>query len=372
MVTKGSNIVKASVTNGYGQGFVLEEIEIAEPIGAEVLAEVKASGLCRSDLSIQEDGLGIYELPAVLGHEAAGEVIAVGPDVTAFSVGDHVVGCLVQMCGRCANCLTGLGTLCVNPGETLRSATEPARLLRGGVPLHQCFGLGGFAQQMLVHQHQLVALPKDMPWPQAALLGCGVVTGAGAVLNRARIRPGQSAVIVGAGGVGLNGVNAAVVAGANPIIVVDVEDAKLAVATAFGATHTVNSRSVDAVAAVKAITDGGADHVFDYVGHSAVLQASYAMVGRGGGLYLVGASVEGALTVGVMETEGYSKSVHGVVMGQTVPVRDIPLYTGLYQFGRFKLDELVTAKIALSQVAEGYEMLRDPATIRVVITDFEN
>ncbi|WP_167138595.1 zinc-binding dehydrogenase [Diaminobutyricimonas sp. TR449] len=365
--------MKASVTNGTGMGFVLEDIDIDEPIGAEVLIQVKASGLCRSDLSIQEHAFGgLYPLPALLGHEPAGEVIATGPDVTDFQVGDHVVGSLIQSCGSCVHCLTERSYICQNPAATTRREGQRPRLSRGGEPLFQGFALGGFAQQMLVHQNQLVKLPKDMPWAQAALLGCGVITGAGAVLNRANVRQGESVVVVGTGGVGLNGVSGAVVAGANPIIAVDVEDSKLEVAKSFGATHVINSRNTNAVDAVKEITGGGAQHVFDYVGHSAVLQDSLAMVGSGGGLYLIGASPDGAVTLPVVEAENFSKSISGVNMGASTIKRDIPMYSRLYMDGRFKLDELVSVQIPLSEVQQGYELLKDSSVIRVVITDFEN
>lgn len=365
--------MKGTVTNGMGMGFVLEDIDIADPIGAEVLVRMKASGLCRSDLSIQEHAFGgLYPLPALLGHEPAGEVVAVGPDVHDFAVGDHVVGSLIQACGTCKNCLTGKSYICQNPAATTRREGQPPRLSRKGEALFQGFGLGGFAQQMLVHQNQLVKLPEEMPFASAALLGCGVITGAGAVLNRAKVEQGESVVIVGTGGVGLNGVSAAVLAGANPIVVIDVEDSKLEVAKTFGATHTVNSRATDALEAVHAVLPQGADHVFDYVGATAVLKDSLAMVGSGGGLYLVGASSDGSVTLGTTEAESMSKTIVGVNMGATTIRRDIPMYADLYMAGRYKLDELVTREIALSQVQEGYEMLKDPSVIRVVITDFEN
>lgn len=365
--------MKASVTNGPGQGFVLEDIDIAEPIGAEVLIQVKASGLCRSDLSISKDGLGgLYPLPALNGHEPAGEVIAIGPAVTDFAVGDRVVGSLIQSCGTCARCATGRSSTCLNPSATVRPDSAPPRLSRNGEPLFQQFGLGAFAQQMLAHQNQLAKIPDGIPWESAALLGCGVITGAGSVLNRAKVQQGESVVVVGAGGVGLNAVMGAVVAAANPIVAVDVDDEKLEIARQFGATHTVNSRtSPKAVEEVLEITEGGGDHVFDFVGVTPVVQSSLAMVGRGGGLYLVGLA-DGVVVLPVLEAAAMEKSVSGVIMGSTTIKRDIPVYAKLYQDGRFKLDELVTDRIALSEVNEGFERLKDGSTIRVVITDFDN
>ena len=366
--------MKASVTNGPGEGFVLEDIDIDEPIGAEVLVRIRANGLCRSDLSAQADGIGgLYPLPAVLGHEPAGEVIAVGPAVTDFAVGDHVVGSLIQSCGTCAHCLTGRSVICTNPDATLRGPDQRPRLSRGGTPLNQTFGLGSFAQQMLVHQNQLVAIDHDIPWASAALLGCGVITGAGAVLNKAKVQAGESVVIVGAGGVGLNGISGALVAGAHPIIAVDIDDQKLATAAQFGATHTVNSRtSADAVAEVAEITGGGAQHVFDFIGASEPSQQAYSMTARGGGLYIVGLSPAGQITLSTLEAVAMERSVSGVIMGSTTMKKDIPTYAELYRTGRFKLDELISAEIALSEIPEGYEKLKDGSVNRVVITDFDN
>lgn len=366
--------MKASVTNGPGEGFVLEDIDIDDPIGAEVLVQIKANGLCRSDLSAQVDGIGgLYPLPAVLGHEPAGEVIAVGPEVTDFAVGDHVVGSLIQSCGACPHCLTGRSVICTNPDATLRRPDQPPRLSRKGVALTQTFGLGSFAQQMLVHQNQLVAVPHDIPWAQAALLGCGVITGAGAVLNKAKVQAGESVVVVGAGGVGLNGISGAVIAGANPIIAVDIDDAKLEAAKHFGATHGVNSRtSSDPVAEVQELTGGGAEHVFDFIGASEPSQQAYGMTGRGGGLYIVGLSPSGQLNLSTLEAVALERTVSGVVMGSTTMKRDIPTYAELYRAGRLKLDELISEEIALGEITEGYEKLKDSSVNRIVITDFDN
>lgn len=365
--------MRAAVTHGAGQGFSLEDVEIADPIGSEVLVELRASGLCRSDLSAAKDGIGgLYPTTALNGHEPAGEVVAVGPDVHDFAVGDRVVGTLIQACGACAQCLTGRSNICAHPERTLRPESAPPRLTMGGEPLHQQFGLGAFAQRILAHENQLAKIPDGIPWASAALLGCGVITGAGAVLNRARVRQGESAVIVGAGGVGLNAVMGAVIAAAHPIIAVDVDESKLEVAKKLGATHTVNSKtSDDPVAEVAEITGGGADHVFDFVRVTPVLETSLAMVGRGGGLYLVGLS-DGVVSFPSLMAIAMERSVTGAVMGSTTFKRDIPMYADLYLSHRFLLDELITDEIALSEVDEGFEKLGGGSTIRAVITDFEH
>lgn len=362
--------MKATLVREIGAGFVAEDVHIAAPIGREVLVDVKASGLCHTDLTASRNNIG-YEPPMVLGHEVAGVVSAVGPDVTEFAPGDHVVGCLVQSCGHCEACLTGRTFQCIHPEETLRSAADAPRITdAAGQPVAQAFGLGGFAQQALIHENQLVKVNDAVPFPQAALLGCGVVTGAGAVINTANTKPGDTVVIIGAGGVGLNAINGAITAGASTIIAVDVADDKLEKAKHFGATHTVNSAKVDAVAAVKEITGGlGAHSVFDFVGIPAVTASGLEMVRMGGGLYLIGildpTAVLPLVTVGLIGTQ---KRIEGVYMGSTTPKRDIPLYADLYLQGRFNLDDLMSREIALDGVEAGYELLKDPTVTRVVIT----
>ena len=188
--------MKASVVRGFGQGFELADIDIAMPIGCEVLVDVRASGLCHSDESASTRPLG-GEPPMVLGYEVAGIVAAIGPDVTEVKVGDHVVGCLVRNCGSCKRCAAGKPTLCLNPGFTERGSEQPLRLTESGTPVAQGLGVGGFAQQVLLHEHQIAVIPDELPWPQAALLGCGVITGAGAVLNTANVQPSDVVVVIG-------------------------------------------------------------------------------------------------------------------------------------------------------------------------------
>lgn len=362
--------MKASIVREFGKGFALADVDIAEPIGREVLVDVKASGLCHSDELAANHPLG-YEPPMVLGHEAAGVVVGVGPDVTQFAVGDHVVGCLVQYCGACERCLAGRVSLCTNPGATLRGEGEQPRLSIDGEPVAQGMGLGGFAEQILVHEHQLAPVPKEIPFPQASLLGCGVVTGAGAVLNTASAQAGDTVVVVGLGGVGLNAINGAVTAGVATIIAVDLKDEKLELARKFGATHTINSGSEDAVARVLEITGIGADHVFDFVGISPVTKQALEMVAPGGGLYLIGAlDPTSKLEFSNIELLTAKRRIEGVYMGSTTAKRDIPLFAKLYLEGRFELDSLVSSEISLSEIDAGYASLKDPNIARVVVTDF--
>ncbi|GAB2856018.1 Zn-dependent alcohol dehydrogenase [Actinocorallia aurea] len=361
--------MKASVTKGLGQGFVVEEVDLAEPIGHEVRVRVQASGLCHSDLSVATFIGG--EFPVVLGHEVAGIVVETGPAVTQVKVGDHVVGSLIQYCGACVNCLSGRTHICLNPDATLRAAGQGSRISWNGAPVAQGMGLGGFAQEALVHENQLAVVPDEMPWAPAALIGCGVLTGAGAVLNSADVRQGDTVVVIGAGGVGMNAVSGARIAGAEKIIVTDIEDGKLERAKAFGATHVVNSRTADPVAAVRDITGHGADHVFDVVGARPVTEQGFAMLGKGGGLYLIGvSSMDAGLDVSSIGALSSSQKVQGVYMGSSNLKKDIPYYASLYLQRRMNLDDLVSKEIGLADINAGYEMLKDGTTARVVITDF--
>ncbi|WP_327241869.1 zinc-binding dehydrogenase [Streptomyces sp. NBC_01320] len=362
--------MKALVVESFGAPFTLADVDLADPIGREVLVEVKASGLCHSDLAAAQYDLGL-PVPSVLGHEVAGVVVGLGPEVTEFAIGDHVVGCLVQYCGRCDRCLSGRINQCRHPEATLRSADQPPRLSLNSKPLFQGMGLGGFAERSLIHESQLVRLPDGMPFPQAALMGCGVATGAGAVINTARVQAGDAVVVIGCGGVGLNAISGAITAGATTIIAVDIADEKLETARRVGATHVVNSKATDPVAAVQEITGDGADAVFDFVGLPEATKQGWEMANKGGGLYLIGSiNPETSLAFTNIEAVVMQKRVQGVYMGSTVPKRDLPMYAELYLAGRFNLDDLVSKEISLDQVNEGYQALHDPSVTRVVITSF--
>ena len=361
--------MKALVVNAPGGGFDLEEIDIAAPIGREVLIDVRASGLCHTDLLFATHD--IVPMPAVLGHEVTGIVAEIGADVAQFRVGDHVVGSLAQTCGSCARCQSGRSFQCQHAEATLRRLAERPRLSRNGVGLFQGLGLGGFAERALVHENQLALLPKDMPFAQAALLGCGVVTGAGAVLNTADARAGDTVVIFGAGGVGLNAVSGARIAGASRIVVIDIQANRLEAARQFGATDVIDSAKSDPVEAVRDLLPQGADHVFDFVGLKQVAEQGLAMLGVGGGLYLVGvAKPEVGLEVNIFDAIGGQKRIQGVNFGSTNFKRDIPIFAALYLQGRLNLDDLVSKRIALRDVNEGYAALKEGSVNRIVVTSF--
>jgi len=361
--------VKALVVNTLGHGFDFEDVDIADPIGREILVEVRASGLCHTDLLFATHD--IVPMPAVLGHEVAGIVAAVGPDVAQFHVGDHVVGSLAQSCGACARCLSGRPFQCAHPELTLRRPTDAPRLSCNGVALFQGFGLGGFAEQALIHENQLAVVPKEIPFAQASLLGCGVVTGAGSVLNTANVSAGDSVVIFGAGGVGLNAVSGARIAGASRIVVIDIQQSRLDAARRFGATDVIDSTKSKPVEAVRDLLPGGADHVFDFVGLMAVAEQGLAMLGVGGGLYLVGvANPDVEIGVNIFNAIGGQKRVQGVNFGSTNAKHDIPMYAELYLQGRMNLDDLVSKRISLRDVNDGYAALKDGSLTRVVVTSF--
>lgn len=361
--------MKAVVVNELGGGFHTEEVAIDDPIGNEVLLDVKAAGLCHSDLSVASFDLG-YPVPAVFGHEVAGVVTKVGPLVADLAVGDHVVGSLIQYCGRCSACLSGASHRCHHPEATLRARDEEPRLRREGASLTQGFGLGGFAEQALVHANQLTRVAPEMPFAQASLLGCGGLTGAGAVLHTAQVAAGETVVVVGAGGVGLHAVNGAVIAGAAQIIVVDLADEKLDRARAFGATHVINSTTADPVAGVLEITGGGADHVFDLVGIGALQEQGVAMLAKGGAMYVIGVTPGQTMTLDGYDLLQGQKTVTGVYMGSALLQRDVPLLVDQYLRGHIQLDALVSKEISLDEVAQGYEALKDPSIARVVVTSF--
>ena len=310
-------------------------------------------------------------MPVLCGHEVAGVVADVGPQVTEFQPGDRVAACLIQSCGTCAVCLAGRAFQCPKGATLMRGADQAPRVTRAGELVTQAFGLGGFAAQALIHENQLVKIPIEMPFPQAALLGCGVVTGAGAVLNTARVRPGDTVAIIGAGGVGLNAVTAASLAGAAQIIAIDIHDVTLQKARRFGASDVINSATVNVVEAVRELLPDGVDSVFDFVGLNEVTTQALEMLTVGGALYLIGvAGPDSQVTVNLVSAVLRQPRVVGVNTGSSNFKRDIPLYSRMYLDGRFELDALVSAEISLDQIESGYQKLADPEITRVVITRF--
>ena len=361
--------MRAAVINAIGSAFEIQDIEIDAPRGREVLVDVRAVGLCHSDLHFALADVGM-PLPMVLGHEVAGIVAAVGDAVTGFAAGDHVVGSLIQSCGECARCRAGAPYQCQNPFATFRAPGESSRLTRNGEPVFGAFGLGAFAERALVHENQLAKVDRAIPFPEASILGCGVLTGVGAVLNAARVKSGDTVAVIGLGGVGLNVLSGARLAGASQIIGIDVNDEKLALAAAFGATHTFNGMQTDPVTAVIELT-GGVDHAFEVIGMKQTSEQAIAMLGVGGTAHLIGLhKPDQPIEIDVNMLLAPQRGIRGIYMGSSDLHRDVPRYAELFLAGDLNLSDLISREIALDEINDAYEELKSGAIARSVITSF--
>jgi S-(hydroxymethyl)glutathione dehydrogenase/alcohol dehydrogenase len=343
---------------------------VQDPGPDEVLVGVAACGLCHSDLHVI-DGHLPAPLPAVLGHEAAGVVEAVGADVTEVAVGDHVVTCTSQFCGSCRTCSAGETWLCERRRLIGRTPANPPLRRRdsGESGVNALGSLGGLAQQMLVHRNAVVSISPEVPLDRASLLGCAVLTGVGSVINGARVAVGETVAVIGCGGVGLNIVQGAAMAGAARIFAIDRQPTKLDLARAFGATDVVDAAAVDPVAAVVEATKGGVDHAFEAVGLPVTISQAFEMARPGRTAYVVGVPAVGAK----IELPGgplvfRAKGLRGLIMGSSRFRRDIPMLADLYLQGRLHLDELVAEHITLDAVNEGYDLLRTGTSARSVVT----
>ena len=357
--------MKAAVLREVNKPLAIEEVEHGDPAPREVLVRTVAAGVCHSDLHFQ-NGAYPYALPAVLGHESAGVVEAVGDSVTYVKPGDHVITCLSAFCGHCEHCLTGHMSLCMSP-ELQRGADAPPRLAKNGESLAQFLNLSSFAEYMLVHEHALAKVREDMPLDRAALIGCAVTTGVGAVIHTAGVEPGASVAIIGCGGIGLAAVNGAAVAGAGRIIAVDQVQSKLELARKFGATDLVNAAEVDPVGAVRELTGGGVHYSFEAIGLAKTAQQAFKMVRRGGT-----ATVVGMIPVGAMvEIHGpeflAEKKLQGCNMGSNRFRVDIPRLVDFYLQGKLHLDELISKRIRLEEVNEAFAQLETGEVARNVI-----
>jgi S-(hydroxymethyl)glutathione dehydrogenase/alcohol dehydrogenase len=344
----------------------IEEVEIAEPGPHEVLVRTKAAGLCHSDLHFME-GKYPHPTPAVLGHESAGVVETVGDQVSYLAPGDHVISCLSVYCGNCEACLTGHLSICSNKEQTARGKGEPPRLAQDGKPMHQFLHLSSFAEKMLVHEHALVKIRKDVPFDRAALLGCAVVTGLGAVFHTARVEPGTSVAVIGCGGIGLSAIQGAALAGAAQVIAIDVKDSKLELARSMGATATINAGEQDPVKAVKALTGAGVHYAFEAIGAKATAEQAFFMLRPGGC-----ATIIGMIPIGQkVELPGHlflaERRIQGSMMGSNRFRVDMPRFLDFYLQGRLELDKLVSARISLEEVNEGFEQMKLGEVARSVI-----
>lgn len=343
--------MRAAVLEAFGEKLIETDVALGEVRPDEVLVRVTDSGICHSDRSVH---LGTQDrpLPLILGHEASGVVEQVGAGVRSFAPGDHVVGTASAYCGLCTWCLRGLFQHCAEKGQT-RADGSP-RLTRDGAAVHAFVGLGGFATHMLVSERSLVRIPPEMPLDKAALLGCAVLTGIGAVRHRADVRVGETVAVIGCGGVGLNAVQGARLCGASRILAVDLNPAKLERARRFGATDVVDASQDDAVQVVQALTGGGVDHALEVVGSGRTIEQAFAMTSTRGTVTVVGVpKPTESVTLPALPFMASEKRVQGSRMGSGNFRIDVPLYCGMYLRGQLVLDELISEVIGLADVNRG-------------------
>ena len=362
-------IVKAAVLRQVHGSFVIEEIETSDTLlPHEVRVSTHTVGLCHSDLHVVE-GLVDRPMPIVLGHEASGVVTEIGSEVTDVCVGDHVVACFVVFCGDCRMCRSGRPAMCQNREATMRSDADQPRLTQHGVEIHQWTNIAGFSEEMILHQNAVTPIDKQMPLDLAAMLGCAVATGIGTASRVAQVKPTDSVVILGCGGVGLNICQGAQLSGAQLIIAVDLNDEKLQLAqNKFGATHVFNPERIpNYQEEIIALTQGGADYVFEAVGSVYLAKLGLELVTRGGMVYAVGVFGDSA-NIDIPASHLHAgKGVQGVRAGNLVPRRDIPDMVSAYLSGGLELEALVGRRIALTEINDGMNQLRDGSGTRTLV-----
>ena len=358
-------MTRAAVCREFGAPLQIEDIELAAAGPGEVRVRMVATAICHSDITYADGGWG-GTLPAVYGHEGAGVVEQVGTGVSSVAIGDHVVVTLIRSCGHCHGCTMGIPVTC---DATFPLDDQTPMHDAAGTPLVHGMRTGAFAETTVVHESQVVRIPTELPFDVASLLACGVITGVGAVTNTARVEVGSDVVVFGCGGVGLNSVQGARLAGARTIVAIDLADSKLAAAHTFGATHTLNARTDDVVERVKSITDGrGADYVFVTVGAKPAYDASYALLARGGAVVLVGMPPSGVMSeIDPATMAGYNQRILGSKMGGSRIAIDIPHLVTLYQQGRLKLDELISGRYPLERINEAMASVKAGEALRNVI-----
>jgi S-(hydroxymethyl)glutathione dehydrogenase / alcohol dehydrogenase len=357
--------LRAAVMREFRGDLTIEDVEIDTPRTDEVLIRTVASGICHTDLTYW-GGRHPHPLPMILGHEGCGIVEAIGPGVTNVAVGDAVVTCMTSFCGHCDHCVTGNLVLCES-AERDRPADAPPKVTLGGAKIHPYGRLGTFAEKMLVYKNSCVRIRPDVPLDKASVVGCGVLTGVGAVINTAKVQPGQSVAVLGCGGVGLSAINGAVIASAGRIIAVDTQKEKLELARAFGATDCVDASSGNAAQQVMEMTKGGVDVAFEAVGTPQTAQTAFGMIRRGGAMILVGMLPPDEMVSFPGKEFVYGKKVIGSMLGSNRFPHDIPKLIEFYMQGKLKLDELVSQRIALDDVNEALHQVGKGGVARSVI-----
>jgi len=337
-------VPKAAVFKAIGEPIAVEDVEVRAPEEGEVRVAIQAAGLCHSDVSAI-NGTYATPRPTVMGHEGAGFIEAVGPGVRTLKVGDPVILSTLAHCGHCPECDVGHPTLChypPRPGTPFRA---------GGTPAYNFANASTFAELTVVKESSAIKIPKEMPMAQAALIGCGIITGVGAVLNRAKVEAGRTMAVFGAGGIGLNIVQGGVLAGARRIIAVDLVPAKLEWAKKFGATDLVDGREGDPVQVVKDLSGGrGVDHAFEAVGHLGAIQQAFATLAPGGTLTIVGVPQLDARADFVVNALRLDRTIQGCRYGTARPQNDFPMLADLYLHGKLKIDELITRHYPLDEI----------------------
>ena len=357
--------MKAAVLHEVNKPLTIEEVDINKPGPREVLIRTAYAGLCHSDLHFIE-GLYPHPLPVVLGHEAAGIVDAVGSEVAYVKKGDHVITCLSVFCGTCENCTTGRPAICTNTDVKLPPGAA-RRLSLDGKPLHTFVNLSSYAEMMLVHENAIVKIDREFPLDRAALIGCAVITGYGAVVNTAKVAPGETVAIIGCGGVGMAAINGAAIAGAGRIIAVDTNPVKLQLATKLGATDLVNPKDGDPVQRIKDLTKGGVHHAIECLGTKVTAEQSFQMLAIGGTATIVGMVPFGQK----IELHGFDflreRKIQGSSMGSNRFRVDMPRLMEFYRQRKLHLDDSISDRIKLSDINEGFAAMKAGKVVRSVI-----
>ncbi len=348
----------------------IEELDLAPPGVGEILVRIKAAGLCHSDLSVI-NGDRPRPMPMALGHEAAGIVEQLGDGVNDLELGDHVVLVFVPSCGHCHPCAEGRPALCepgaaANGAGTLLHGTR--RLTRDGRTIHHHLGCSAFATHAVVSRRSAIRIDRELPFEQAALFGCAVLTGVGAVVNTAPVRAGSSVAVVGLGGVGLASVLGAVAAGARHVIAVDLADDKLALASTIGATHVFNAGMTDIVEAIREASAGGVDTAIEMAGSTRAFDLAYRVTRRGGTTVTAGLPPANATwPMPAVNLVAEERTIKGSYVGTCVPSRDIPRYVDLFRGGRLPVDRLLSGTLALSDINRGFDLLHEGRAVRQVV-----
>ena len=357
--------MKAAILYEPHQPLVIANVDVAKPKRREILVRTSFAGLCHSDLHFIE-GLYPCPLPIILGHESSGIVEQVGEDVTYVKPGDHVVTCLSVFCGHCSQCVTGHPNLCEDT-EVKMLPGAARRYSIGGTVVNQFANLASFAEQMLVHENAVVKIREDMPLDKASIIGCAVITGVGAIFNSAKVEPGTDVAVIGCGGVGLSAINGAALAGAGRIIAIDTLQSKLELAKKLGATHTINASNVDPVEMVKEITSGGVHYSFEALGTKLTAEQSFYMLRAGGTATIIGMIPFGTK----IELHGFDflreRKIQGSSMGGNRFRVDMPRLVEFYRQGKLHLDHLITGRIKLDEINEGFAALKSAAPVRQLI-----